>query len=710
MKRDPFLLATLVARLAWWRRPLPRLVCALLIVAGAVGEGVLMQQTHGWAPVWIVAAQAGFGLALLGARNTLVWWLIGFAGWLLLAGAGARALDETPAGWQTLWFALTMPVAWIMVGRARYWHLCLAWVVGMGGLALACLSLRDSQDVVGAALLATALTGVLVLGRAQALRGGALAWRPGWLVLAVWLVIGGAVGGSMHIVSNSEHHGYRIGDSEDLAQSDPSSNSSHPLFAVTALQTFGPHGVLRLDEDDARRIYGRAYWRGGVFYTLDGGKWYRPYAPIDVFTRAGNAYPRWVGEQPGRYLYRVTPLGEMAGRVWLDHVVSVNTLTTSLRKDSPAIQGSGEFTADGMWLGDPVFGEAWPRWRQRGGYVGAAVFNAPYPGAGFVPPGLPPAPPPSAHAPPATPPSGHPELPPFIRFGLGKSATRDNPRTVAIAERLAGGEPATAQPARFLAQWLTWLNQHTVYDTRRSAYGETRHVADAFLAGGHGTCVDFATSTVVALRAVGVPARYVTGFYGGQWNPWMNAWVVGGRDAHAWVEYFDASKGLWIRVDPTAAIMRVVRGVSHPHGWTMWLHAQLYGWRMRMPGAAHRSDGTNAASAALPPIPWNLLIVVAGVLGVLVGTLVLVRHQRQRNGVPWLLACGIRLVQWRARWRGKPWARQPWESLTAWTTRLEPLSLLPRRAASMTEDRLYGTGRRLGAWTWVRAALARWKR
>ena len=65
-----------------------------------------------------------------------------------------------------------------------------------------------------------------------------------------------------------------------------------------------------------------------------------------------------------------------------------------------------------------------------------------------------------------------------------------------------------------------------------------------------GYCVHYATAATVLLRAAGVPARFVTGFMvpvqGGRET------VVRGRDAHAWVEYYNGS--CWAVLECTAAI------------------------------------------------------------------------------------------------------------------------------------------------------------
>jgi hypothetical protein len=55
---------------------------------------------------------------------------------------------------------------------------------------------------------------------------------------------------------------------------------------------------------------------------------------------------------------------------------------------------------------------------------------------------------------------------------------------------------------------------------------------------------------VLLLRAAGVPARYVTGFRGGEWNPVGGYVAVRGERAHAWAEAYVDGSG-WTRVDAT---------------------------------------------------------------------------------------------------------------------------------------------------------------
>jgi transglutaminase-like putative cysteine protease len=76
-----------------------------------------------------------------------------------------------------------------------------------------------------------------------------------------------------------------------------------------------------------------------------------------------------------------------------------------------------------------------------------------------------------------------------------------------------------------------------------------------------GFCEHFATAFTVVLRAMGIPARVVTGYQGVDRAPQDGWWIVRQSNAHAWVEYWSPERG-WLRADPTAAVApdRILRG------------------------------------------------------------------------------------------------------------------------------------------------------
>jgi protein-glutamine gamma-glutamyltransferase len=68
-----------------------------------------------------------------------------------------------------------------------------------------------------------------------------------------------------------------------------------------------------------------------------------------------------------------------------------------------------------------------------------------------------------------------------------------------------------------------------------------------------GFCEHIASSFVILMRALDVPARIVTGYQGGELNNVDGFWSLRQSDAHAWAEVWLAGSG-WQRVDPTGAV------------------------------------------------------------------------------------------------------------------------------------------------------------
>ena len=65
-----------------------------------------------------------------------------------------------------------------------------------------------------------------------------------------------------------------------------------------------------------------------------------------------------------------------------------------------------------------------------------------------------------------------------------------------------------------------------------------------------GHCEYFASAMTVMLRALGVPARIVNGFRGGEFNDVTGSYIIRARDAHSWVEAYYPGQG-WVAFDPT---------------------------------------------------------------------------------------------------------------------------------------------------------------
>jgi len=73
-----------------------------------------------------------------------------------------------------------------------------------------------------------------------------------------------------------------------------------------------------------------------------------------------------------------------------------------------------------------------------------------------------------------------------------------------------------------------------------------------FLDTGHAAhCEYFATATVLLLRSLDVPARYITGYVVDEYNADGESWLARNLDAHAWVEAYDEDTQRWIAVEST---------------------------------------------------------------------------------------------------------------------------------------------------------------
>lgn len=128
-----------------------------------------------------------------------------------------------------------------------------------------------------------------------------------------------------------------------------------------------------------------------------------------------------------------------------------------------------------------------------------------------------------------------------------------NPRLRAWAAAIRNqAQMAQADAQGLSAFLLTHLARGNYrYTLQPGTYG--RHSADEFWFDRKlGFCEHFASAYVIAMRAMGIPARVVTGYQGAQRNGIDGMWTVRQSDAHAWAEFWQQDKG-WVRVDPTAS-------------------------------------------------------------------------------------------------------------------------------------------------------------
>jgi protein-glutamine gamma-glutamyltransferase len=125
-----------------------------------------------------------------------------------------------------------------------------------------------------------------------------------------------------------------------------------------------------------------------------------------------------------------------------------------------------------------------------------------------------------------------------------------NPRSLALARELRSR--STSPEAAVATVLQMFRTQPFRYTLEPPLLGT--HAVDDFLFGTRaGFCEHFSGAFVVLMRAMGIPARVVTGYQGGDINPADGYMAVRQSDAHAWAEVWMEGKG-WLRVDPTAAV------------------------------------------------------------------------------------------------------------------------------------------------------------
>jgi len=126
-----------------------------------------------------------------------------------------------------------------------------------------------------------------------------------------------------------------------------------------------------------------------------------------------------------------------------------------------------------------------------------------------------------------------------------------NPRTLALAESLRREHP---DQRGFVTSVLEMIHRENFFYTLAPPPLESKDPIDEFLFDTkRGFCGHYASAFAVLMRAAGVPARIVTGYYGGTFNRYADYWILRQSDAHAWVEIWIEGQG-WQRIDPTSAI------------------------------------------------------------------------------------------------------------------------------------------------------------
>jgi protein-glutamine gamma-glutamyltransferase len=135
-----------------------------------------------------------------------------------------------------------------------------------------------------------------------------------------------------------------------------------------------------------------------------------------------------------------------------------------------------------------------------------------------------------------------------------------NERSIELARDL---RKRSGSDAAFIAAVLAKFRDEEYFYTLTPPRLELDSIDDFLFNTRRGFCEHFASAFTMLARAAGIPARVVTGYQGGEYNPMSGYLLIRQSDAHAWSEVWLEDRG-WVRVDPTAAIApdRIERGLE----------------------------------------------------------------------------------------------------------------------------------------------------
>jgi protein-glutamine gamma-glutamyltransferase len=143
--------------------------------------------------------------------------------------------------------------------------------------------------------------------------------------------------------------------------------------------------------------------------------------------------------------------------------------------------------------------------------------------------------------------------------GLGQPARAvytqlpaDMPTRIAdLAASITGSSPSLLGKVQAIEDWL---RSNTTYSIDIPSLPANTDAVDHFLFTEKvGFCEQIASSLVVMMRSLGVPARLGVGYASGERNPFTGLYEVKASDAHAWAEIYFPGVG-WLTFDPTASV------------------------------------------------------------------------------------------------------------------------------------------------------------
>jgi transglutaminase-like putative cysteine protease len=122
-----------------------------------------------------------------------------------------------------------------------------------------------------------------------------------------------------------------------------------------------------------------------------------------------------------------------------------------------------------------------------------------------------------------------------------------DPRIAQLARQVTAVEDSNYKRAKALEHYL---QSNFGYTLELPGMREADPLARFLFDRKKGHCEYFASSMAMMLRTLGIPARVVNGFRGGEYNDLTSSYIIREKDAHSWVEAYFPEYG-WVTFDPT---------------------------------------------------------------------------------------------------------------------------------------------------------------
>lgn len=192
-----------------------------------------------------------------------------------------------------------------------------------------------------------------------------------------------------------------------------------------------------------------------------------------------------------------------------------------------------------------------------------------------------------------------------------------------IAERNNIKDLSKSDISQTVAAVKDFVSHSASYSLNTQKVPDGRDVAEWFLNDAEtGYCMHFANATAVMLRALGVPARYVTGYCA---NVVDGKATVTSDNAHAWVEYFDERIG-WIPLDATSSDFEVPQATESIQPTTQ---AQTTSPTVQPTTQAQNTKPVKTEVKAKISTPAIIVIIILLIIALEILRIILIRYYRK---------------------------------------------------------------------------------